>query len=876
MTTILYEINEDSSVTPPTYYPTVVIRAEIGTYEIAEKINILEPTMSPGMVVAILEQMRTVFLRKLSTGYFIELEDFFGMNTDFDQPVDEYPDTPPNSTLIIVGYATDSYTEEVESISEFELYRYTFPKKPFIKLTYDYPTNYPDYIQDMSPFYIEGYDFGIISDDVETGVWLTTPADNNYKQERISYIVTNTIIITPILTAEAGPAGPNSVELVMTIRGRYGEGLSIAYSNQYRIRKKNIITFDHKEIMLNKEQSGGVCNIFGHTYGVGDEVRVVYGDLGMRVIDDSGAGDLVEIPDNGAYALESNSGKTLSVEVENLTLLNDNLFNYQDNFIQEVVSLNEIFISFRTIMGLSEALQAYILKTGDNVNWDLGNGDQVLDQNFIDYSGYADSSEKTVTIFSLDDINTITVMDIGLCKVTSDLATIALPPNLEDMSFANNQITGNIPDLSSLTNIVKIYLDRNLLTGAVPDLSANVNLERLYLYSNSLSGELPSFENNTALKYVFIQDNQFTGPIPSIDNCSQMIEFYCNNNQFTGEIPSLTNNSDLYHMDLSHNFLSGEIPDMSSLVVLEEFEANDNNITSYSSGVDSLISIGTFALHNNNLTSLAISDMVDDFYLIKGVIGSGGVLLRFDGVNCEKPDADALAKINGTGPYAGNGLIELGGRILYSDVLDLKTTNDGTSAFVCTITKTGLPVSWEMGRDVVRGTVIQDSNTANYSGYTDDTEKNVRIANIDDYSSITKIDANNADLTSLPDFALLTAFQEINASGNNLSGEVPDFSSVPTIQRINLPYNQLSSFTTGNLDCPNIAEVYLDHNSLDQEAISSIIDDLYPYRANAFILIINGTGNGIPDANAIAKIEGTGDYVGEGLEDYYCYVEYNT
>jgi Leucine-rich repeat (LRR) protein len=74
-----------------------------------------------------------------------------------------------------------------------------------------------------------------------------------------------------------------------------------------------------------------------------------------------------------------------------------------------------------------------------------------------------------------------------------------------------NQLTGSIPSLSALTNLVNFYCNTNQLTGPIPSLSASTNLVNFHCYTN-----------------------QLTGPIPSLSTLINLQEFRCNSNQFTG------------------------------------------------------------------------------------------------------------------------------------------------------------------------------------------------------------------------------------------------------------------------------------------------------------------------------------------------------
>ena len=66
---------------------------------------------------------------------------------------------------------------------------------------------------------------------------------------------------------------------------------------------------------------------------------------------------------------------------------------------------------------------------------------------------------------------------------------------LTKLQLHDNDLGGDIPDLSALDNLVWLLLHRNAFTGGIPaSLGGLASIERLYLYSNDggLDGGIPS------------------------------------------------------------------------------------------------------------------------------------------------------------------------------------------------------------------------------------------------------------------------------------------------------------------------------------------------------------------------------------------------
>lgn len=91
--------------------------------------------------------------------------------------------------------------------------------------------------------------------------------------------------------------------------------------------------------------------------------------------------------------------------------------------------------------------------------------------------------------------------------------------SLYTVELSSNQITGTIPDMSSLTSLIFMGLSNNRLSGTVGDMfSFSPVLSVLLLSDNKLSGPVTQVINATRQKSLIIldvSDNRFTGELPS-------------------------------------------------------------------------------------------------------------------------------------------------------------------------------------------------------------------------------------------------------------------------------------------------------------------------------------------------------------------------
>lgn len=151
----------------------------------------------------------------------------------------------------------------------------------------------------------------------------------------------------------------------------------------------------------------------------------------------------------------------------------------------------------------------------------------------------------------------------------------------------NRGVTGPIPDLSGMPNLVSFYMHQNKLTGTVPRFSNNPRIRTVYLSENNLDGAVPFIESTT-LTTLSLHTNKLTS--------------------FTKiETPSLVN---LY---LQNNNFNTQIPDVSNLSRLRTCRLNDNSFNGYKSGIfSSLTNLRSLDLSNNSLTESDINSIMRD------------------------------------------------------------------------------------------------------------------------------------------------------------------------------------------------------------------------------------------------------------------------
>ncbi|PPD95985.1 hypothetical protein GOBAR_DD06970 [Gossypium barbadense] len=133
--------------------------------------------------------------------------------------------------------------------------------------------------------------------------------------------------------------------------------------------------------------------------------------------------------------------------------------------------------------------------------------------------------------------------------------------------------------LNQLDQLRVLSFKNNSLSGQIPDLSGLLNLKSLYLNDNNFTGEFPeSITSLHRLKIIVLSGNQITGQIPaSLLKLKRLYTLYLQDNSFNGTLPAL-NQTSLRFFNVSNNQLHGQIPVTPALVRF--------NLSSFSGNID--------------------------------------------------------------------------------------------------------------------------------------------------------------------------------------------------------------------------------------------------------------------------------------------------
>ena len=232
-------------------------------------------------------------------------------------------------------------------------------------------------------------------------------------------------------------------------------------------------------------------------------------------------------------------------------------------------------------------------------------------------------NQLTGTIPDLSSLSSLHTLILNHNQLNGSLTVTHFPTSLHRLFLASNQLTGTIPDLSSLSSLSILNLSYNQLTGTIPDLSSLSSLSILNLSYNQLTGTIPDLSVLTNLGDLDLSHNNFeAGPIPSwVSSLTSLRGLHLTNTNRTGPIPDLSVLTNLYYLDLSHNnFEVGPIPSwVSSLTSLGLLDLTNTNRTGPIPDLSGLTNLHYLDLGHNTFDAGAVPSWVSNMTSLRGL-----------------------------------------------------------------------------------------------------------------------------------------------------------------------------------------------------------------------------------------------------------------
>ena len=132
------------------------------------------------------------------------------------------------------------------------------------------------------------------------------------------------------------------------------------------------------------------------------------------------------------------------------------------------------------------------------------------------------------------------------------------------------------------------------------------------------------------------------------------------------------------------------------------------------------------------------------------------------------------------------------------------------------------------------------------------------IPNLLNLTNLTNLYLFGNNFTSMGTFTNLSSLERLEVHNNSLDGAIPSFAGTPNVRYLILFNNNFDAYTSGSfIDLRRIKYIDVANNNLPQQAVNSIIDDMYTnYQTygSGRTITVNLRGNATPSEESLELI----------------------
>ena len=239
---------------------------------------------------------------------------------------------------------------------------------------------------------------------------------------------------------------------------------------------------------------------------------------------------------------------------------------------------------------------------------------------------------------TLGDLPSLTRLDLPYNNITGGLSSLAgLEDTLEILLLGNNQLTADLSDIQTFTNLTRLNLNHSPdsqgnVTGDLSAVAGLVHLTQLDLSHQQITGDLANIAALDSLETLVLMGNNIHGDIAAFAGASPMSAMktlvigdngISGGDQITGNISALAQMPNLEIVDMRHNSVSGNLSSLSGLSNLTRLWLGGNQVSGDLSSLSGLTNLMTLYVHQNDGITGDLSQL-NNLWLASHATGPAG------------------------------------------------------------------------------------------------------------------------------------------------------------------------------------------------------------------------------------------------------------
>jgi len=217
---IVYNVIPNALTVPPSYTCRPTPNQIMDYDDVAEAINVRNPTIPVATAKSVLEAFRTETLNQLADGNSINLSGFLSLVVSMPVRLDTPVDLLPSNPIDVKAKPSTPFKTAVRQLASYSRDQYV-EKQPSVLHAADTHTEIDNYISDGFGFVVNGTNVGFDKTNPDEGIFITDADGLEMKQVNVSLNNPSSLIFIPDFTGSA--VETFQVEKTLSVKSKYTE-----------------------------------------------------------------------------------------------------------------------------------------------------------------------------------------------------------------------------------------------------------------------------------------------------------------------------------------------------------------------------------------------------------------------------------------------------------------------------------------------------------------------------------------------------------------------------------------------------------------------------------------------------------------------------